>query len=195
MKENTAKLSGAAVGNPLYTDLAASSEKVFLNARYRVATKCSAACRDFRFGTNLPALSSGVVAMYGSIRTLAWVGGMGNLVCVLYLIWCLWIKTKATQKMYVNLYIFTLALCFVVWVLITVYYSRLGRLTALRTAFMAKATCITDADWATVFTSIGAATDLGSARAWLIAFMFFFLLCFVIGVCVLCHVMKKLAQC
>ena len=195
MTDNTDKLNVASVGNPLYADLTTSSEQVYLNARYQVATKCSETCRNFRFGTTLPALSTGVVSAYGSIKTMAWLGGLGALVCVVYLIFVIWAKAKATQKMYVRLYVLALALCFILWVMTSIYLSRVGRLRDLRTAFMANAGCITDADWATVFTKIGAATDLGGVWTWLIIFMLALLLCFLVGVCVLCHVMKKLAQC
>jgi hypothetical protein len=51
MVDNVEKMTLSMVGNPLYTDLTVSAEKIYLNARYKVATKCSAACRGFRFGT------------------------------------------------------------------------------------------------------------------------------------------------
>jgi phosphoglycerol transferase MdoB-like AlkP superfamily enzyme len=133
--------------------------------------------------------------MYDNIKTLAWVGGMGSLVCILYLLWCLAKGKSATQRMYVNLYLLVLALTFVCWVLTTLYLTRVGSLNTLRTAFMTNAACITDTDWNTVFTSIVTDTALGSVYAWLVAFMVFFLLSFLFGVCVLYHVVKKLAQC
>ena len=59
---------------------------------------------------------------------------------------------------------------------------------------MAKANCITDTDWAKVFTSVGLATDLSSIHFWLATFLILFILSFLIGVVVLCHVMKKVTQ-
>ncbi|MDP6991333.1 MAG: hypothetical protein QGF89_01455 [Candidatus Marinimicrobia bacterium] len=60
---------------------------------------------------------------------------------------------------------------------------------------MTNAACITDTAWSGVVTSVGTALDLGSVWSWMIVFMIFFLLAVLLGVCVLCHVMKKLAQC
>ena len=193
--DNEDKLTIPSVGNPLYASLSTSTEQVFLNARYQVPTKCSAACRGFRFGSTLPGLTAGVLSTYSSILTLAWLGGLGAFVCLVYLIFVVLQGPKATQNMYLYLYVLTLSLCFVLWVMLCVYLSRLGDVQAGRAAFMANADCITDETWASVVTSVGAATDLGSVWAWMIVFMIFFLLCTLVGVCVLCHVMKKLAQC
>ncbi len=120
---------------------------------------------------------------------------MGNLVCVVLLIWYIYIKTNATQKGYVNLYLLALALCFIFWIMLTVHFMKIGKLVTLRTAVMANANCITDADWATVFTSMGTATNLDKVKTMMALFMVLFLLAFLGGVCVLCHVMKKLAAC
>ena len=97
--------------------------------------------------------------------------------------------------MYLYLYVLCLTLCFVLWVMLCVYLARVGGVMDARKAFMGNADCVTDAGWAKVITSVGTVTDLGSVWAWMIVFMIFFLLCFLVGVCVLCHVMKKLAQC
>jgi uncharacterized membrane protein len=97
--------------------------------------------------------------------------------------------------MYLYLYAFTLVLCFILWVMLCVYLSRVGAVQASRTAFDGNAACIEDATWAGVVTKVGHAADLGCVWSWMIVFMIFFLFCFLLGVCVLCHVMKKLAQC
>ncbi len=95
------------------------------------------------------------------------------------------------------LYLFALChiLCFILWVMLCVYLSRIGTQRTARTAFLANASCINDATWSKVVTAVGTATDLGSVWAWMIVFMIFFMVCFLVGICILCHVMKKLAQC
>ena len=124
MTDNVDKWDISTVGNPLYADLLTSTENVYLNARYKVATKCSTVCRNFRFGTDLPSLSAGFTSIYQSIRNLAWTGGLGALVCILAMIYVIYMKSKATQKMYVNLFILSLVLCLVCWIMISVYLSR-----------------------------------------------------------------------
>lgn len=125
-EDNSDKLTIPSVGNPLYTSLTTSTERVFLNARYQVPTKCSAACRGFRFGATLPGLTAGVLGIYGNVLTLAWLGGLGSFVCLVYLIFVILQGTQATQNMYLYLYAFTLVLCFVLWVMLCVYLSRVG---------------------------------------------------------------------
>jgi hypothetical protein len=195
LTDNSQKLTINNVGNPLYNDLVASSEQVLLNSRYQVATKCSADCRSFRFGKSLPALSTGVVSLYSSIRLVAWIGGLGSLVCVVFLLYIVWAKSRATQTMYVYLWYCVLLLSLVLSIMLVVYLMRLLALGVVKTAFMTRADCITDTDWKTVFTNIGTATDLSSVKTWMTVFLVVFLLCFVGGVCVLYHVTKELAKC
>jgi hypothetical protein len=114
------------IENPLYAAMTTSTEKVFLNARYQVPTKCSAACRGFRFGDSLPGLTAGVLSTYSSLLTLAWLAGLGSFVCLVYLIFVVLQGPKATQNMYLYLYALCLSLCFVLWVLLCVYLSRVG---------------------------------------------------------------------
>jgi|ETNmetMinimDraft_15_1059895.scaffolds.fasta_scaffold20420_1 hypothetical protein len=96
LTSNTDKLNLASVGNPLYTSMTSSNDKVYLNARYRVSTKCSAECRGFRFGTSLPGLRTGVLATYSSILTIAYLAGFGAFVCLIYLIFVILQGSSAT---------------------------------------------------------------------------------------------------
>ncbi len=97
--------------------------------------------------------------------------------------------------MYVYLWYVVLLVTLVITIMLVVYMMRLSALGVVRTAFMTNAECITDTDWKTVFASIGTATDLGSVKTWMTVFLILFLLCFVVGVCVLYYVTTEIAKC
>jgi len=190
---NNAQFSATSMGSVLHTAWAASNEKVKLFGRYKIEMGCSSQCQDFRITPIATAMYNQMVSTYGDIKTILYITCIGSGVALMVMGYLVYIRSNATQREYLNFFVFVLLLVVVLIILLSLLLADMRNVYNVnRNKLNVGSGCITDAGWKKLTQQMFLQSNMDSEHNWTIFFLVWSILTWLSGSYVLCKVMAGL---